>query len=264
MEDPILFKVDQNNVAWLTLNRPQVHNALNQEMINLVLNYLKKIQENPDVRALVIEGEGDSFCAGADLSWMKGDSHLNESQINEEARTLAIMLYQIDVLPMPVVCYAHGAVMGGGVGMLACADIVLAHPKTRFSFPEVRLGIVPALISPYVLRSIGPRQARRYFLTGEGFDASEAQTLGLVHSVTDNKTDGINKFIRDLLAGGPNAILKVKRLIKMLNGDVSEDLRLKTIELIGSARASEEGQQGINAFLNKTLPPWAPQKETDA
>jgi methylglutaconyl-CoA hydratase len=260
MEDSILFKVDQNNIAWLSLNRPQVHNAFNQEMIDLMLTHLRKLLENQTIRVLVIEGQGDSFCDGADLSWMKGDSQISESQSYEEARTLALMLYQLDSLPFPVICYAHGAVMGGGIGILACADIVLSDPNTRFSFPEVRLGLVPSIISPYVLRTIGRSQARRFFLTGEAFDTPQAQAMGLIHSIVDlkNKADDINKVIHHLLSGSPNAILQSKRLIRQISGDVSEDLRLKTIELIGNIRLSQEGQDGIKAFLNKTTPSWTP------
>ncbi len=265
MEDKVLFSIDQDNIARITLNRPSVHNALDQDMILALINHLKEIRENPSLKALILEGSGESFCAGADLFWMKGSSNLTDRESFEEARTLALMLYFLDTLPIPTLCYVQGAVMGGGIGIVACSDIALSDSKANFGFSEVKLGLVPAIISPYVLRTIGPRYARRYFLTGEVFNASKAFSIGLVHEVIDskNKKDEMDVFIRHLLSGGPTALIQAKKLIRLVSGDISEDLRLTTIELFASLRHSEECEQGIKAFLDKTTPPWASQRIRD-
>src|SRR5262249_27749326 len=159
--------IDEQNIAYLTLNRPHVHNAFDNEMIQKLIEYFKMLQDLPSVRALVIRGNGASFCAGADLSWIERTSQGSSAESFENAQDLSTMLYSLDTLPIPTVTYSHGAVRGGGVGIVACSDIVLSDSQTTFSFPEIRLGLAPALISPYILKAISSRQARRYFLTAE-------------------------------------------------------------------------------------------------
>jgi len=265
MEEEVLYTVDKNNIAWLTLNRPDVHNAFNAVMIQKITDHLKKLQETPDVRVLVIQGKGESFCAGADLSWMKGSAQMTTDENFEDARTHSMMLQLLDNLPIPTLTYAQGANMGGGVGIIACSDIVLSDPNAFFSFPEIKMGLVPSVIAPYVLRAMNARFARRYFLTGEKFDATLAQHMGLIHEVVDlEKRDAeIDKFVSLILSGGPNAVGQAKKLIRQIMGVVSEETRLKTIELIANIRISEEGRQGVTAFLEKTTPHWTPSVKPD-
>ncbi len=265
MENSILFTVDENNIGRLTLNRPDVHNAFNNEMVQRLTDHLRKIHEDPTLRALVIRGNGPSFCAGADLAWMERASKFTEEENFEDARLLSLMMYFLDVLPIPTLTYVQGAVLGGGVGMIACSDIVISDPQTLFSFSEVKMGLLPAVISPYILRAIGSRYSRRYFLTGEKFDATTAHQMGLIHEIVDpeNQEAAIDNLLRHILSGGPSAVLQAKKLIQQLMPEVTEAQRLMTIELIAQVRRSEEGLQGIRAFLTKKSPPWVSNRPLD-
>jgi methylglutaconyl-CoA hydratase len=265
MEEEILFTIDEQNIAHITLNRPQVHNAIDGVMIQKLLDCFRKLQDTPSVRALIIRGNGESFCSGADLSWIECSFQGTPADSYKNARNLATMLHLFDNLPIPTVTYIHGAVMGGGIGLVACSDIVLSDSHAVLSFPEVTLGFAPAIVSPYVLRAIGPQYARRYFLTGEPFKATEAYQAGLVHIIVeDDKVNiEIEKLMTHILEGAPHAIGQAKKLIHKITGEISETARAMTIELIDSLCRSEEGQQGISAFLKKTAPPWRPKKPGD-
>ncbi|HUX79183.1 MAG TPA: enoyl-CoA hydratase-related protein [Alphaproteobacteria bacterium] len=255
MEEEILYTIDDQHIARLTLNRPHVHNAFNNEMVEKLTECFKELQDTPSVRALVIQGNGKSFCAGADLSWIEQSFQKSSADSFKNARNLSQMLYVLNNVSIPTLTYLHGSVMGGGVGIAACSDIVLSDSKTILSFPETNLGIAPAIISPYILRAIGPRYVRRYFLTGESFTAKDAHHMGLVHQIieSDNRDAEIETVISNILEGGPHAVIKTKQLIGKLTGEIDEKTRLMTIELIDSLCHSEEAQQRVAAFLkNKT------------
>lgn len=264
MTESVLFTIDDNQIAHLTLNRPEVHNAFDNEMILSITNHLRSLQENSSVRALVLTGNGESFCAGADLAWMERASKFTESENFEDARLLSFMLYFFDTLLIPVITYVQGAAMGGGLGLIACSDIVFAETQAFFSFSEVKLGLVPAVISPYILRNIGLHYTRRYFLTGEKFEASRAQQMGLIHEVVppNTKEAALGDVISHILSASPSAVMETKKLIQYFIPPVVETQRIKTIELIAQMRRSEEGLEGMRAFLNKQPPSWTSKKIT--
>ncbi|MBS0271374.1 MAG: enoyl-CoA hydratase/isomerase family protein [Proteobacteria bacterium] len=262
MEDSVLFTIDEDQIAHLTLNRPEVHNAFDNEMIQTITTHLRNLHENSSVRALILTGNGSGFCSGADLAWMERASRFTETENFEDARSLSFMLYFLDTLPIPTLTYAQGTVMGGGIGLIACSDIVLADTSTLFSFSEVKIGLIPAIISPYVLRNIGSHNARRYFLTGEKFNASKALQLGLIHEIVnlEAKDSSINDLKKNLLSASPSAITHSKKLIEQLTSPITDAQRLMTIELIAQMRRSEDGLEGIRSFLNKQPPPWIPER----
>lgn len=261
-EDFVLFDVDARGVAYLTLNRPRIHNAFDDVMIGAITKHLNFIKNLREVRALVIRGKGPSFCAGADLHWMKRSADFTEKENLDDARSLALLMQTLDQVPVPTIAYVHGAVFGGGVGMLACCDMVFADYETRFSLSEVRLGLVPAVISPYVLRAIGERQARRYFLSGEKFDAAQAKHMGLVHDVIDygDYENHMTNYLDQILACGPDSVRLAKKLIQDLEGGISEEMRRMTIKLIADVRLGAEAQAGLGAFFKKVSPPWVQRK----
>jgi methylglutaconyl-CoA hydratase len=203
-----------------------------------------------DVRAVVLAGEGPSFCAGADVEWQRASIDLSYDENVADAMRLYRMLESIESCPAPVVCLAHGYVLGGGSGLVACADVAVAHPEAVFGFTEVRLGIIPGVISPFVLAKIGPA-ARRYFLTGERFGVDVALRIGLVHEVASDADEAVARIIEALRAGGPEAIRAAKRLAR------ERPVGIETAQRAATRRASDEGQGGLRAFLDKRPPPWA-------
>lgn len=252
MNDSVLFDI-KGPIATLTLNRPHVMNAFNGEMIRELTSYFQTLHKDDTLRALIIKGAGSSFCAGADISWMKDSQTLSPEENLKESQELSELLYLLDTLPMPTLCLVQGSVRGGGTGLVACSDIAIATPDATFSFSETRIGLVPALIAPYVLRAIGPRSARRYFLTGEVFNAKQAHFLGLVHDISPNADPQVSA----LLKGGPEAIRKAKEHIRQINGGISEETLQMTTQLLAETRLSEEAQNGFQAFLDKRPPPWS-------
>lgn len=262
MEEEIHFTV-KDTIAYLTLNRPHFHNAFNRTMLQRLIEIFKKIHDMPSLRALIIRGNGKSFCTGADIAWMEQSMNLNQLEKFEDARHISLMMHLLDTLPIPTISYVHGAVMGGGIGIVACSDIVLSDSKVTFGFLETKLGLIPAIISPFVLRAIGSRHARRYFLTGEKFGAAQAQHIGLVHEIVDLKHADveIHKVIQSILTGGPLAIKRAKSLIQQVMGDISENTRMLSIELFATLQISDEGRQGVASFLEKTSPPWIPKDD---
>jgi len=233
-------------VLHVTLARPERRNAFDAALISELTGAFGEIG---DARAVLLSGEGLSFCAGADVEWQRASIDLSYDQNVEDALRLYRMLEAIDSCPAPVVCRVHGYALGGGSGLVACADVAIAAPDAVFGFSEVRLGIIPAVISPFVLQRIGPA-ARRYFLTGERFDAVTALRIGLVDEVADDPTAAVDAVLDTLLAGGPEAVREAKRLVRERpSGE-------ETARIAAARRTSAEGQEGLRAFLDKRDPSW--------
>lgn len=261
-EDVVLFEVDRRGVASVTLNRPAVHNAFNAAVLDRLLEIWTEIGRRTDVRVVVIRGNGKSFSAGGDLDWMRKASQQDRPANVAETMVLARMLRALNNLPQAVVSLVHGFCMAGGTGLVAGSDVVVATKDTKFALTEVRLGLTPATISPYVVAAIGPRQARRYFLTAERFDAATAARIGLVHELADDEkslAEWGDRLVADLLAGSPGAIRDSKELVRRVahTTDVDPAMMQYTAENIADRRASDEGQEGLAAFFAKRRPNWA-------
>ena len=253
-------------VARLRLCRPQIHNAFDACMIEEITAACFQVRQDPQARVLLLEGEGPSFCAGADLRWMRASVEWSAEKNLEDAQSLATMLEALDTLPLPVVARVHGAAMGGGVGLVACADIAVAMRSALLGTTEVRLGLVPAVIGPYVVRKVGLSQARSCFLTGERFTAEAALRMGLVHHVVEEEADldrAIARVIASLCAGGPCAQAACKEMLRRLETPLPRSGQEEaSTRLIARLRSSEEGQEGLRAFLEKRPPAWATRKES--
>ena len=254
----------EGSVARIALARPEVRNAFDDALIAELTRTFLEIAADRQIRAVVLSGDGPAFCAGADIGWMRRAGSYSPEQNEADAERMANMLAAIDACPKPVVVVAHGAAIGGGVGLVAAGDIAIAAEDTVFSLAEVKLGILPSVISPYVLRAIGARQARRYFLTGERFDAREARRIGLVHAVAPaGELAGVSDgFVASLLSAGPEAIGIAKRLIGEVAGKRPEDATSLTVKTIAERRASAEAKEGLSAFLEKRPPSWAIREES--
>ena len=239
----------EGDFLHVTLARPEVRNAFDAA---LIAELSEAFVDVGTARAVVLSGEGASFCAGADVEWMRASVDLDREANVADANALRGMLEAIDRCPAPVVAVVHGHALGGGVGLVTVADIVLADPGTVFAFSEVKLGIVPAVISPYALRRIGESAARRYFVTGERFDAETALRIGLVHEVTSDLEAALARLLGELRTAGPRAARHAKRLV-LDRPDGPE-----TARLIAERRTSDEGQEGLRAFLDRRAPTWAP------
>ena len=250
--------IDAHGRATLTFNRPEIHNAIDDKQIVALHEALDGIAARDDVRVLVIAGEGRSFCAGADLNWMKRTATYSEEENLADAMVLARALNRLDTMPVPTVARVQGAAFGGGLGIVSCCDVAVASEAARFSLSEVRLGLIPATISPYVLAAIGPRAARRYMLTAERFDAHEAHRIGLVHAVAapDALDAAVDEIVAQLCLGGPRAIAGTKALTLAVGGGVSEAVMADTAARIARIRATDEGREGVAAFLEKRKPRW--------
>lgn len=247
-------------IARVTLSRPELHNAFDEGLIAGLARTFSELARDDTARVVVLAGAGKSFSAGADLNWMKRASAYDEERNRDDARALEAMLRVIDDCPRPVIGMVQGAAIGGGVGLVAACDIAVAGEAAVFGTSEVRLGIVPAVISPFVVRAIGPRQARRYFLTAERFGAEEARRIGLVHEVVpaERLEARVLGIAGEILKGGPLALADAKRLVRLVEtmpqgGSI---LAEATVGMIAERRASEEGREGIAAFLEKRKPGW--------
>lgn len=262
-DDGILMTTDERGVSTLTLNRPEVHNAFDDVLIAALTDSLAKLDADDSVRVVVIAARGKSFSAGADLNWMRRMSQYSEADNREDARRLAALMHTLYRLKKPTVARVQGAAFGGGVGLVACCDVAIAAENATFSLSEVRLGLIPAVISPYVVRAMGERHARRYMLSAERFDAVEARRTGLVHEITSVETldERIDTLVGHLLNNGPGAMAGVKSLAERVSGGaVDGDMMEETARRIASIRASEEGREGIAAFLEKRSPNWKEDK----
>lgn len=246
-------------VLRVTLNRPDVRNAFDEEVIRALTNAATAAADDREVRAIVLGGKGKSFCAGADIGWMaKGIAYSRQENLSD-AEDMARMMERLDTLPMPVIGRIQGSALGGGVGLAAICDIVVATDDAVFALSEVKLGILPAVVAPYVLRKIGISAARELFLTGVRFDAARARQLGLVHEVvpTDALDAAVAKRVADVLAASPTGTARAKALLREIASRHPEDVIGVTTNAIASQRVSEEGQEGLRAFLEKRKPSWS-------
>lgn len=251
------LNIDDKGIAILTLNRPEIHNAFDDVMISELLQALKDVEDSEQARVLVLRSEGKNFSAGADLNWMRSMADKNYQQNVEDAGELGLLMERLDLLSKPSIALVQGAAFGGAVGLAACCDIVLAQPRSSFCLSEVKIGLIPAVISPYVVRTIGERQSRRYMLTAERFFADEAQKLGLVNDVVDDFEEPLNNLLDALLANSPQAVTACKELIRNVGSrPINKDVREHTIKAIAEIRVSDEGQEGLSAFLEKRPAAW--------
>ena len=248
-------------IAVLTLDRPDKHNAFNAQVIAELSDALETLEEQETIRMVILRGNGRSFSAGADLEWMKAAADYTRHENEEDAYRLAEMLRKLANLPQMTVALVHGAVMGGGAGLVAACDIALAMKETKFRFSEVRLGLTPATISPFVMSAIGPRWAKALFVSADSFDAAFAERIGLVQYVVENDSEltAMEEHLAKLaMHAAPGAISDSKRLVLDLAGvEINQSLSHETAKRIASRRVSEEGKEGLSAFLDKRKPEWS-------
>jgi methylglutaconyl-CoA hydratase len=256
----LMIEIGESGVAVLTLNKPSLHNAFDDKLIASLTKALKKFEKDKKIRVVVLCAEGKSFSAGADLNWMKRVAEYDEQENYYDAMKLGELLRTLNTMRKPTIARVQGAAYGGGVGLIAACDIALGTTGAMFGLTEVRLGIIPAVISPYVVASIGERHARRYFLTGERFNAAEAYRIGLLNELAPDEESldlTIAKIIEAILQGGPAAVMEAKDLISAVAWrPVNDSLIADTAERIARVRASKEGKEGLDAFLNKRVPNW--------
>ena len=246
-------------VATIRMNRPEVHNAFDDALIAALTAELRRLDQLPAARVVVLAANGKSFCAGADLNWMRRMARYSHDENLKDALALAGLMRTLDGMKKPTIAKVHGAALGGGVGLVACCDIAIASTQASFSLSEVRLGLIPSVISPYVIAAMGERAARRYFLTAERFNAAEAMRIGLVHDVAAEAEldQTVADLIGHLLKGGPNALAAAKRLISDMGRRPMDDhLEMETARRIAAIRVDGEGREGIAAFLEKRVPDW--------
>jgi len=256
MAGSIRSETDARGVTRITLARPERKNAFDAEMIAAITAAARSVAA--DIRAVVLASEGDVFCAGADLNWMKSMVDYGLEKNLADSRDLAEMFHALDELPMPLLARVQGAALGGGAGLVAVADIAIASSAATFGFTEVRMGILPAVVSPYVVRKIGPAHATALFTSGIRFDARRAQEIGLVEAVeAPEELDAkLGLYLDAVVAGGPNAVKAAKRLVREVAGRPVADIRALTVERIAALRVSPEGQEGMRAFLERRRARW--------
>ena len=253
----------QGGIARVTLNRPELRNAFDDELIKALRRAFDDVSKDKSVRVMILAGNGPAFCAGADLNWMKRMAGYGYDENLADAKALAEMLAALDRMPKPTIARVHGPVFAGGTGLVAACDIAVGTPEAKFCLSEAKLGLSPATISPYVIRAMGERNARRYFLTAEVFDAEEAYRIGMLSVLTEKESlDGvISSLIQHLLGGGPEAHGKIKSLIRSVAGRQPDDaLVAETAKQIAEIRGSPEGKEGIAAFLEKRKASWCSPK----
>lgn len=259
-EVPVLLDTTPEGVATVTLNRPALHNAFNDELIERLTDVFDDLGKQDGIRAVVVQGAGPSFCAGADLNWMRRAADYGEAENLEDASTLGRMLHRLNEMPKPTIALVQGAAIAGGTGLVAACDIAVAVRGSKFALTEVKLGLLPSVISPYVVAAMGARQARRYFLTAERFDADEACRIGLVHWQVEDAAGlaaARDQLLGHFLASAPGALAETKDLIRSVaNRRVDADLVQETARRIAARRATAEGKEGIGAFLEKRRPSW--------
>ncbi|MGH6886308.1 MAG: enoyl-CoA hydratase/isomerase family protein [Geminicoccales bacterium] len=257
-----MLTVQRNaGVARLMLDRPEVRNAFDDALIAAVTQALRALDADDAVRAVVLGGNGPAFCAGGDLNWMKRMSGFTYEQNLADAKGLAGMLQTLDRMKKPTIARVHGPAYAGGIGLVAACDIAVGVPEAKFCLSEAKIGLSPATISPYVVRAMGERMARRYFLSAEVFDGIEAHRIGLLSHVSPSeRLDGeIDKILESLLQGGPDALAKIKDLIRFVaSGTVDDAMIADTAKRIAEIRATPEGKEGVASFLEKRKPAWKP------
>ncbi len=255
----LLQTIDNRGVATVSLNRPEKHNCFDDTLIGELTAAFTTLGNNEDVRIVILTGEGKSFSAGGDLSWMQRMADYSYEENFRDAQALAEMLKTLNELPKPTIARVQGPAFGGAVGLVSCCDMAVGSERASFSLSEVKIGLMPATISPYVIQAIGARAARRYFLSGERFNANTALSLGLLSDVApESELDrAINRVIDTLLANSPAAIAEAKRLINdYANQAIDDELIADSCKRIADIRISNEGQEGLKAFLEKRSPNW--------
>lgn len=260
MDQDTLQTAISDGVATIWMNRPDVHNAFDDALIAALTTELRRLDQLPQARVIVLAANGKSFSAGADLSWMRRMAKYSQEENLRDAVALANLMRTLDGVKKPTIARVQGAAFGGGVGLVACCDIAVASTQAVFCLSEVRLGLIPSVISPYVIAALGERAARRYFLTAERFDAAEAGRIGLVHEVVDADAldETVSSIAGHLLKGGPRALAAAKRLIADVSRrPVDDALSAETAKRIAAIRVESEGQEGLAAFLDKRKPDWS-------
>ena len=261
MPTHLTLSKDERGVATLMLNRPEVHNAFNANLIESLSTSFDQIAEDDRVRVLILTGAGRSFSAGADVNWMKAMAEGSEADNRADARALAAMLRKLDQLPCPTIARVNGPAFGGGVGLIACCDLAVSVDTAKFGLTEVRLGLAPATIAPFVIAKIGAGASRRYMLTGERFTSEAALGMGLLSAAveTDQLDRSVGHMVEQLLDGGASAQGHIKALVQLVENhqDAPDELDRKTSEMIAALRVSREGQEGLKAFLEKRKPAWS-------
>jgi methylglutaconyl-CoA hydratase len=253
----------KDGVARVTLNRPELRNAFDDALIASLTRAFREVQNDASVRVLVLAGNGPAFCAGADLNWMKRMATYGYDENLADAQALATMLATLDRMPKPTIARVHGPVFAGGTGLVAACDIAVGTPEAKFCLSEAKLGLSPATISPYVIRAMGERMARRYFLTAEVLDAEEAYRIGMLSALVPSEAldSAIEGLVKHLLAGGPEAHAKIKELIRAVENRTLDDaLVAESAKRIAEIRVSPEGKEGIASFLEKRKPSWCSPK----
>lgn len=258
-EQAIFTHIDDLGRATLTMNRPEIHNAFDDVLIAAMTQELKRLEADEKVRVVFLAASGKSFSSGADLGWMRRMADYTREENLTDALGLASLMKTLNCLKKPTVAIVQGAAYGGGVGLVACCDVAVASRRASFCLSEVKLGLIPAVISPYVVEAIGPRASRRYFQSAEVFDAAEAYRLGLVHEVVaEEELDGAaERLFRAFLNNGPSAMAAAKELVARVGSGPIDDAMIRdTAERIAGTRASAEGKEGLSAFLDKRKPIW--------
>ena len=249
----------QGGIATVVLSRPDVRNAFNDEVIAELSQAFIQLGDDPQVRAIVLMAEGPAFCAGADLNWMRRMADYSREENEQDAEKLAFMLRTIYECPKPTIARVQGDVYAGGMGLVACCDMAVSVDTANYCLSEVKLGLIPATIGPYVIRAMGPRASHRYFLTAERFSAQQAQRIGFVHEVVpaDQLDATVSTWVQALLAASPNAIKECKKRVQYVaDRDITRLLIDHTVKAIADIRASDEGKEGVQSFLNKRKPAW--------
>lgn len=249
----------EKNIVTVYLNRPEVHNAMNEKLMKELTTCFKELIKDNDTRIIILTGKGKSFCAGADLNWMKSMAKYSKEENIKDSRLLLNLYEAIYNCPKPVIGRINGHAFGGGLGLFAVCDITIAVPNCKFAFSEAKLGIIPSVISTYIVRRIGLSNMRRLFITGERFNSEYAKTIGLIdYVVSEEKLDTeIQKYVKQLVSSGPNAVKEVKKLIDACEKLDVEKYKEYTVRKIAELRVSEDGQEGINAFLEKRKSKWS-------
>lgn len=258
-DSTVKLTIDPRGIATVTLNRPEKHNAFDDAVIAELREVFDSMATRDDVRLVVLASEGKNFSAGADLGWMKRMAEYDYDHNHRDAQALAGMLQALYSLPQPTIARVQGAAFGGAVGLVSCCDMAVASESASFCLSEVKIGLIPATISPYVIRAMGERAARRYFTTAERFGANEAQRIGLVSEVVaaEELDEGLEKLLSTLLQNGPAAVRASKALVVDFAGrEISPEIIEDSCGRIAHIRVSEEGQEGLSAFLNKRKPGW--------
>lgn len=254
----LLVEIAQG-AATVTLNRPEVRNAFNETVIAELAQVFQELGQNLDVRVIVLAANGSAFCAGADLNWMKEMAAYSSEENLDDAEKLADMLYQIYGCPKPVIAKIQGDCYAGGMGLVAACDISIAAEPAQFCLSEVKLGLIPATISPYVIKAMGANAARRYFITAERLSAKEAHRIGFVHEVVaaEKLDETVAQVVKAIVSNSPNAVIEAKWLVEdVTNAEIDEDLLAYTAERIAAIRTSDEGREGVASFLEKRKPNW--------